>query len=649
MPSVRSVRNRTERMSSNVTDINEARSAASFAARYISLGWWVLPLDPGTKKPLGRLVRNGFHDATNDTQTATNWWRQYPDAGVGVALKASGLVAIDIDPRNGGIDTIDQLEAIHGPIVSDVLALTGGGGEHRLFAAQLVEGLPGTLGPGVDLKADGYIAVEPTLHPSGKRYGWESESDPLNGIVPSTLPTWIRDLGRSHTKATAIAPPAPPIDPARAASAQEALQHINSHNRETWVAVGAAIHNEMPNQAGFSLWDTWSQTSSKYDPQDQMRVWRSFKRKGLSGLGLNSLFAMAQKEGWKNTGAPVISQPAESASRILSLAQLDAASKNVSWAVKHVLPSDSIGVMFGAPGTFKSFVALDMALHIAHGMKWLGRKTKRGSVIYIAAEGGTGLMRRVRAWHAARGLKWSGISFYVLPSAVMLSTRSSEVVDAARAIGVEPALIVIDTKSQTDEGEENSSTDTARYFRELGTWFRQLWACTVLVIHHSGHSATERPRGSSAIVGNVDFMFGVFRDEKEMIATVVCERQKDGELFDEQSFLLSVQDLGKDEDGDSITSLAAGHINNAVELVEAKEREARAGRGGKDALLLSVAQTGLTEKQWRLEFYKVLPPDMEMHAKKMTFYRAKAALLSQKRIDFGTEQGSMMPILIVKE
>ncbi len=638
----------------DVIDINTARSAREYALLYVRLGWWVLPLDPGTKKPLGKLVHNGFHDATNDIDTASKWWSQHPDAGIGIALKRSGLVAVDIDPRNGGIETIDALEHQHGAIASDVMAFTGGGGEHRVFAASLVNGLPGKLGPGVDLKADGYIAVEPTLHPSGRQYAWEASSDPLEGTIPSTLPAWIRDLGRGASIPSSTSTPsaAPPIDPRRLASAHEALRHISSDDRDTWVKAGAAIHNEMPTQEGFSLWDAWSQTSSKYDAQDALRVWRSFTRKGLAGLGLNSVFKMAQAEGWRNDGGTVVAQaPATKEpqrTRILTLPQLDEASKLVSWSIKHILPADSIGVMFGAPGTFKSFIALDMALHIAHGLKWLGKKTKQGSVIYIAAEGGTGLMKRIRAWHQARGLKWDGVPFYVLPAAVMLSTKSAEVVEEAKAIGVTPALVVVDTKSQTDEGDENSSTDTARYFRELGLWFRATWACAVLVVHHSGHNATERPRGSSAIVGNVDFMFGVFRDQKEMLATMVCERQKDGELFEDQPFSLQSELLGQDEDGDKITSLVARHINNAQELLAAHEREVAAGRGGRYQLFCGLLQDGIGERDLRKAFYDVLPPAMDIDAKKKAFYDQRAKALSSGVFEWGKEVGSMERKVIMR-
>jgi hypothetical protein len=109
-------------MTASVTPINEPRTPLAYAKRYIARGWWVLPLIPGTKQPLSRLVPNGVHNASNDLATITRWWTAEPNAGIGVAVKPSGLVAIDIDPRNGGFETMERLEAQHGPLASDVLA-----------------------------------------------------------------------------------------------------------------------------------------------------------------------------------------------------------------------------------------------------------------------------------------------------------------------------------------------------------------------------------------------------------------------------------------------------------------------------------------------------------------------------------------------
>lgn len=307
---------------------------------------------------------------------------------------------------------------------------------------------------------------------------------------------------------------------------------------------------------------------------------------------------------------------------LLSLAELRKASGLTSWLVKRAIPSVAIGMIFGASQTFKSFIALDCALHIAHGLPWLGRKTKQGAVIYIAAEGGTGLWKRIDAWHRDRNLQWQKADLHVVPAAIDLEEDAMKVVAKAETVGVKPALVVVDTVSQTYAGEENSANEMAGYLRTLGESFRDLWGCAVLLIHHSGHQATERPRGSSAIAANVDFLLGSHRDEKEMLATLSCLKQKDDEPFADQTFAVRVFELGTDADGDAITSLVARHLSTEKEVREAIVGEQAAGRSGRAQLLLGLVQTGVTEKDLRHAFYRELG-GIDADAKKKAFYRAR--------------------------
>ena len=307
---------------------------------------------------------------------------------------------------------------------------------------------------------------------------------------------------------------------------------------------------------------------------------------------------------------------------MLGLEQLRGAFENVRWSVKHVIPAASIGILFGGSGTFKSFIALDAGLHMVHGLPWMGRPTRQAQVLYIAAEGGAGLWSRIRAWHKERGLKWGDVPFYVVPAALDLGADAWRVVDAAQALGVSPGMVVVDTLSQTYAGEENSANEMAAYLRELGLRFRELWGCSVLLVHHTGHQATERPRGSSAIRSNVDFLLGVFRDEKEMLATVTSVKQKDGELFADATFALTVVDLGPDEDGDPITSLVARHLSTADEVEHARLREQAAGRGGRNSAFLGLCENGMDERSLRKAYYELLD-GLDAEAKKKAFFRAK--------------------------
>lgn len=307
---------------------------------------------------------------------------------------------------------------------------------------------------------------------------------------------------------------------------------------------------------------------------------------------------------------------------LMPLQALQQASAAIRWLVKHVIPADSLGMMFGGSGTFKSFIALDAALHVVHGLPWMGRRTQQGPVIYIAAEGGAGLWQRIHAWHRERRMRWDGAALYVVPAALDLTQDAWRVVDAAQLLGVTPGLVVVDTLSQTYSGEENSANEMAAYLRELGARFRALWHCSVLLIHHSGHSATERPRGSSAIRANVDYMFGVFRDEKEMLATISCIKQKDGEGFKDAMFSLSVSELGFDDDNDPVTSLVARHLASAEECAQAQQAELAAGRGGRNQMFTRLIQSGMGEHELRRAFYEDLG-DMETEAKKKAYQRCR--------------------------
>jgi hypothetical protein len=281
-------------------------------------------------------------------------------------------------------------------------------------------------------------------------------------------------------------------------------------------------------------------------------------------------------------------------------------------------------MVFGASGTFKSFIALDAALHVVHGLPWIGRHTERGPVLWIAAEGGKSFGHRVNAWHRARRLAPSS-DFVGIPASIDLGTEAWRVVHRVQSsVAITPRLVVVDTLSQTYTAgaDENSATDMAHYLREIGSRFRDLWACCVIVIHHSGHTATERPRGSSAIQANTEFLFGCWRDDKERMATLSCEHMKDGELFEDATFAMSKIDLGIDKHGRQRSHLAARHLRSSEEIEPAASVEVKAGRGGKNQLLLSLLQNGQKETELRKVFYAESGLEGE-EVRRKAYYRAR--------------------------
>jgi hypothetical protein len=155
-------------------------------------------------------------------------WHAHPGANIGLALKASGLVAVDVDPRHGGDETLLALLEMHGRLPRTVQSLTGGGGVHFLFNRPGGELSGGTdkLGPGVDMIVNGYIVVPPSNHAAGHDYRWAAGRAP--GEVPvADAPQWVVDAIRKHppVKSQGGGERLGPEDPRTRAYVEKALEN----------------------------------------------------------------------------------------------------------------------------------------------------------------------------------------------------------------------------------------------------------------------------------------------------------------------------------------------------------------------------------------------------------------------------------------
>ena len=241
-----------------------------YARAYAALGWPVLPIKPGAKTPVAKLVPRGFLDATTDRETVDAWWAQVPGAGVGIAVGQAHMVAVDIDPRNGG-----SIDALPFDTARTLQAQTGGGGQHVLY--RVPEGFEPVASPwkGIDLKWNGYIVVEPTIHPSGAAYGFV-DWDVLSGEIPEIRMAPLGLVQRIGTVAEVSNFGTERLTAEQRLDLEATLATISSDERETWISVGHALASVA--DEGFLLWDTWSQRSPKYVAADAARVWASFSR-----------------------------------------------------------------------------------------------------------------------------------------------------------------------------------------------------------------------------------------------------------------------------------------------------------------------------------------------------------------------------------
>lgn len=257
------------------------------------------------KHPITTVAPRGYLSASRDAETVTQWHQRYPQANWGLPMKGNALVALDIDPRNGGDVTLENLEAQHGPITSSWTQSTGGGGTHFVFKASDDATFPGKAGNGIDIKHPGYILIEPAV--TRQSYLW-IDGGPLDGDEPSALPQWLESLSKPM-----VLPQNQIVEGAATgfawmsdfakAELWSALNAIPNVDRDEWVHVGMALHetDPNPNSYGFDLWEKWSQRDPggfKYNAQDQARVWHSFSRSKPEQLTLNSIYYMASQYGW---------------------------------------------------------------------------------------------------------------------------------------------------------------------------------------------------------------------------------------------------------------------------------------------------------------------------------------------------------------
>jgi hypothetical protein len=198
-----------------------------------------------------------------------------------------------------------------------------------------------------------------------------------------------------------------------------------------------------------------------------------------------------------------------------------------SYLIDDVLVRDTIAVLFGKPGSGKSFLALDFGLCVAGGLPWQGREVRGGSVLHVAAEGVAGLGKRVAAWQEAFRLERLD-DIWFMPGAVNLlqPDRVAALVEVAAEL--KPALVVLDTLARSMVGgDENSARDVGVAI-DATDRLRVATGATVLLVHHTTKDGSAF-RGSSALEGAADTMLECSDDDGWM--KLICEKQKDDAEF----------------------------------------------------------------------------------------------------------------------
>ncbi len=320
--------------------------------------------------------------------------------------------------------------------------------------------------------------------------------------------------------------------------------------------------------------------------------------------------------------------------------------------VRGLILAGSAVLIFGPSNSGKTFLATDLALHVAAGLPWHGRETEPGGVLYVALEGGGGFRNRVSAWlqdHAeidAATLPFAAVTAPLRliepghPEALIATIRDTWPPDWPPV-----ALVVIDTVSRALAGaDENDSAAMGALVAAIDA-IRDAAGAAVLLVHHTGKDATRGARGHSLLRAAVDTEIEVSATGEDRAATVT--KQRDLAAGRPIGFRLRVMELGHDLAGEMVTSCvvdaaeggggarlpaaAAGALVVLHNLIAAGEgRPLPSGPGWPDAAELR----GVPEARWRAECdTRRIPSAAEApRSREQAFRRALQTLICAGRV-----------------
>ena len=300
--------------------------------------------------------------------------------------------------------------------------------------------------------------------------------------------------------------------------------------------------------------------------------------------------------------------------------------KPQEWLIRHLLPEEGQALLFGPPGEGKSFVALDWALCVATGTPWMGKYAARqGHVVYIASEGGRGLVKRVAAWqqfHYDTDQKlMTNVRWYLgsldIPTPGVIEAFMEELEQhfpdepvqdpdtGEWELPLNLRLVVVDTLSRNFGGEDENTSAMAKFVDQLQL-FAEKHHALVLVVHHSNATGL-RERGHTALKAGMEASFHCTATKANGTLDVITlenNKQKDDRQDDAvkvRAARLELPELPRTEDGEIQTSLV---------LIEAPDGSVPAPirpptlpplmSSENMFAVLAATEHGLTNEEWRL-------------------------------------------------
>ena len=224
----------------------------------------------------------------------------------------------------------------------------------------------------------------------------------------------------------------------------------------------------------------------------------------------------------------------------LSTAELINTPTPLEYLIDGYIQREAMHLLFGESGCKKTFIALDLAMHIACNKftHWCDKTIdNHGLVIYLAGEGTRGIRKRLYAQCLKHNISPEDGNLVIIDEAFHLNTDDENynidntienIKEICEEKGQNPVLIIIDTLNRFLEGHENDTQSMSGYIHSCDKLSREFNTAT-LSIHHCGLAteSKDRPRGSSALFAACDIV--IKAEIKEEHTNLDQTKNKDAE------------------------------------------------------------------------------------------------------------------------
>ena len=527
------------------------------ALAYATKGWPVFPCN-AIKEPL---TKNGVYAATTNKSEIEKMWTKWPQANIGLHVGEANMLTFDFDVGHNR----DHLESVVGKIPKTLLiSRTPSGGFHEMFAmseGEVAAPSQSKLSPKVDVRSFGsYVLLPPSHtidspHSTEGYYEWVSEGKPAyrtdemlrmcntgrekssdrdNWIIEPDLPENIRDA----------------VDWLKN-KAKIAVEGQGGDGMAYATAAACKSFGISEEMAFDIMWEHWNPRCSPPWNSENADHLRTKVENGYS-YNLSPPGNVTQAYSTANTLSmfkPVVADPDDPGTgynagrfRFISRERM----QNIrppAWLINGLLPVQSYAILYGAPGTFKTFLALDIALSVAAGMgmgeaaNWPDIE-EAGPVLYCAGEGRSSITKRVRAWENTNFYGNRVEDFNLVDPVPLVSEDIGVFIEGAKQLSPNGyKLVVIDTVGRAMQGMNENSQEHASGFTQKVEHLQKELGAAVLALHHTGKGDTNSARGSSVFGADADVMLKLERQNKSYVVSLAMTKQKDAPEWEDKEYI----------------------------------------------------------------------------------------------------------------